>query len=309
MKGSVSYKIFPPAALYTGHDQIHAVCPRIITLQETSARQSSKLPLLRTNHYQPSMKICIYFMAVILLSASASAQDTLKITADLVNTDVLKKGTSRYLVYFKMGKDSSRTNYQLWSRSIDYIDYQGKKAIAITQEWEDNSKVIHKVYSVCDEKTFAPFFQQSEWVGRTNTTFDFLNRKGYIKDTLLTAGDTARAKKQPYLAFQQALDQYVLNWHLDLETFPILPYKDGRTFMINFYDPGFTAPEFQAYTVTGSGKISGYDNQEIDCWLLTHTSPNNKEVFWISKKTKEVLKLEQQFGERYRYKIKLAYSN
>lgn len=248
-------------------------------------------------------------MAVILLSASASAQDTLKITADLVNTDVLKKGTSRYLVYFKMGKDSSRTNYQLWSRSIDYIDYQGKKAIAITQEWEDNSKVIHKVYSVCDEKTFAPFFQQSEWVGRTNTTFDFLNRKGYIKDTLLTAGDTARAKKQPYLAFQQALDQYVLNWHLDLETFPILPYKDGRTFMINFYDPGFTAPEFQAYTVTGSGKISGYDNQEIDCWLLTHTSPNNKEVFWISKKTKEVLKLEQQFGERYRYKIKLAYSN
>ncbi len=227
----------------------------------------------------------------------------------MVNTKVLKKGTNRYLVYFKLGKDSTRSNFNIWTRSIDYINYEGRKAIAVTQEWEDNTKIVHKVYSVCDEKTFAPLFQKSEWTGRTNSNFDFLKKEGYIKDTLLTSSDTARAKKQPYLAFQQALNEYVLNWHLDLEVFPILPYKDGRTFLINFYDPGFSAPALQAYTVTGSGKLTGYDEQELDCWLLTHTSPNNKEVFWISKKTKEVLKLEQQFGDRYRFKVKLPYSN
>ena len=255
------------------------------------------------------MKVYTLCVAGLLLASAAIAQqDTVKITADMVNTKVLNKGTNRYLVYFKMGKDSSRSNFQLWSRSVDYIDYQGKKAIAVTQEWEDNSKVIHRVYSVCDQKTFAPFFQESEWVGRTKTRFDFLKKEGYIKDTLLTSTDTARAKKQPYLAFQQALNEYVLNWHLDLEVFPILPYKNGRTFLINFYDPGFTAPALQAYTVTGSATIRGYDDQEIDCWLLTHTSNNNKEIFWVSKKTKEVLKLEQEFAGRYRYKIKLAYS-
>ncbi|MET0463115.1 MAG: hypothetical protein ABW007_08170 [Chitinophagaceae bacterium] len=256
------------------------------------------------------MKLYCLLVGLLLPAAWLCAQnDTVKITSAMVNTEVLKKGTNRYLVYFKLGKDSTRSNFNIWTRSVDRITYEGRKAIAITQEWEDNTKIIHKVYSVCDEKTFAPLFQKSEWPGRTYSTFDFLKKEGYIKDTLLTSADTARSKKQPYLAFQKALNEYVLNWHLDLEVFPILPYKDGRTFLINFYDPGFTAPEFQAYTVTGSGKLPGYDNQEVDCWLLMHTSPNNKEVFWISKKTKEVLKLEQQFGERYRFKVKLAYSN
>lgn len=254
------------------------------------------------------MKILFTATSLLLASAAFSQQDTVKITADMVNTKVLKKGTNRYLVYFKLGKDSSRSNYQIWNRTVDYIDYQGRKAIAVTQEWEDNSKIVHKVYSVCDEKTFAPFFQQSEWVGRVNTKFDFFTRQGYINDTLLTSSDTGRIKKMTYEGFQQALDQYTLNWHLDLEVFPVLPYKNNRTFLVNFYDPGSSAPKFQAYTVTGSAKLLAYDNQEIDCWLLTHTSPNNKEVFWISKKTKEVLKLEQQFGERYRYKIKLGFS-
>jgi len=254
------------------------------------------------------MKFLLAASPLLLASTAFTQQDTVKITTNTVNTKVLKKGTNRYLVYFKMGKDSSRSRYQIWNRTVDYLDYQGKKAIAVTQEWEDNTKIVHKVYSVCDEKTFAPFFQQSEWVGRINTKFDFLTKQGYLNDTLLTSTDTSRIKKLMYEGFQQALDQYTLNWHLDLEVFPVLPYKNDRTFLINFYDPGSSAPKLQAYTVTGSAKLIGYDNQEIDCWLLSHTGTNNKEVFWVSKKTKEVLKLEQQFGELYRYKIKLGFS-
>jgi hypothetical protein len=35
----------------------------------------------------------------------------------------------------------------------------------------------------------------------------------------------------------------------------------------------------------------------------------NKEIFWISKRTKEVLKLEQEINSTmYRYKIKLGFS-
>lgn len=256
------------------------------------------------------MKVCTLTGLLICIAASRAIaqQDTVKITADMVNTKVLKNGTHRYLVYFRMGKDSSRSHYQLWSRTIDHLDYQGRKAISVTQEWEDNTKIIHKVYSVCDEKTFAPFYQKSEWVGRSNSTFNFLTKEGSVKDTLLTNADTARVKKETYNGFQQAMNEYVLNWHLDLEVFPTLPYKQGRTFLINFYDPGFSSPEFQPYTVAGSATLTGYDNQQVECWLLTHSSPGNKETFWISKKTREVLKLEQEFGGRFRYKIKLGFS-
>lgn len=94
------------------------------------------------------------------------------------------------------------------------------------------------------------------------------------------------------------------------ETFPTLPYKTGLTFIIPFYDPG-TASGYQrvAYAVTGSAELTGYDNQKIDCWLMVHEAPGNKEVYWISKKTNEVLKLEQEVnGKMYRYKIKLGFS-
>lgn len=257
------------------------------------------------------MKVCPLLAGIAICLASSQAiaqQDTVKISSGMVNTKVLKKGTHRYLVYFKLGKDSSRSNYQLWSRTIDYLDYQGRKAISVTQEWEDNTKIVHKVYSVCDEKTFAPLYQKSEWVGRSNSTFNFLTKEGYLKDMPLTSADTARAKKQIYDGFQQATNEYVLNWHLDLEVFPILPYKQGRTFLINFYEPGFSSPEFQAYTVSGSATLTGYDNQKVECWLLTYSSAGNKETFWISKKTKEVLKLEEEFGGKFRYKIKLGFS-
>lgn len=76
-----------------------------------------------------------------------------------------------------------------------------------------------------------------------------------------------------------------------------------------FYDPGSPAPRNVAYTVTGSAELEGNNNQKIECWLLIREASGNKEIFWISKKTKEVLKLEQEIGkEKWRYKIKLGIS-
>ena len=238
----------------------------------------------------------------------AQKADTVIIDATKVTTGFLKPGMNRYLVYFKMGKDSSRTKYQMWSRKVDFVTYHDKEAISVTQEWEDNDTVFHKVYSVCDKKSFAPLYQES-WSRRSWSKADFISKSFSVKDTVLTEADTARAKVGMLKAFNASLNQYVLNWHLDLEVFPILPYREGVTFMINFYDPGFSAPKLQPYTVSGSGVIEGYDNQKIDCWLLKHGNANNQETFWISKKTHEVLKLEQEFGGRFRYKVKLGFSS
>jgi hypothetical protein len=242
-------------------------------------------------------------------TAFSQKSDTVIIDASKVNTNVLKLGTHRYLVYFKNGKDSSRKNYQVWSRTIDLITYKEKPAISVTQEWENNDTVVHKVYSVNDRKSFAPLFHESWWKGRGSSKFDFTTKEGYFQEALLTSTDTARAKKRMYEAFVKAQDQYVLNWHLDLEVFPILPYKEGVTFKINFYDPGFGEPQYQVYTVSGSAALTGFNNQKIDCWLLKHTSGSNTEIFWISKATREVLKLEQEFMPgRFRYKVKMGFS-
>jgi hypothetical protein len=236
--------------------------------------------------------------------------DTVIIDASKVNTKVLVPGTHRYLIYFKLGKDSSRKMYQLWSRSIAFINYENKEAISVTQEWEDNDTVVHKTYSVLDKKDFATMYHESWWKKTGKAAFDFIKKEAKNRDTLLAQKTDSNSIKQQK-AFEIACSQYFLNWHLDLEVFPLLPYKEGVTFKINFYDPGFGPPKYVDYTVIGSGTLSGYNNQKMDCWLLKHGSlPRNQEIFWISKQTKEVLKLEQEFaGGRGRYKIKLGFSN
>ena len=249
--------------------------------------------------------LSIFFSA----SASYSQQDTITIDASSINTRHLIPGTHRYLVYFKMGKDSSRKNYQLWSRTIDFVQQDGKERIRVTQEWEDNDTIIHRANTLLDDKTFATYSHFSWWKGWGSMNFDFTNKEALMNGIPFQSKTDSNSIRQ-YKAFEKATTQYFLNWHLDLEVFSLLPFKDKVTFKINFYDPGSPAPRYEAYSVVGSAKLTGYNNQKIDCWLLRHGSlPRNQETFWISKQTQEVLKLEQEFSGRYRYKIKLGFSN
>lgn len=265
----------------------------------------------------------VFFLAIfLLLSASLNAQksDTIQITSANINTNVLREGTQRYLVYFKMQKDSVRTQTQFWTRTIKRTEYNGTPVIEITQEWEDKDSIMHIVKSISDAKTMLPLYHKTWWKTQTSrtstakavstTTVDFLNKTVEYNGNLLSDADTAKQAMAIWAGYKSSAGKYCLNWHLDLEVFPLLPYKSGVTFVIPFYDPG-TASNFQkvAYTVTGSAELIGFNDQKIDCWLLVHESKGNKEVFWISKKTKEVLKLEQELNGRfYRYKIKLGFS-
>jgi hypothetical protein len=266
---------------------------------------------MRKNTFQLPTIFLIPLLALLLLAIGTRAQkaDTILIDAARVNTKVLKEGVHRYLVYFKMGKDTNRTHTQFWTRVIEHSNYNSKDAIVVTQIWEDKDTIVHKVKSICDARSFQPLYHESWWKQRGSGSYDFLSKAAVFNNQILSDADTAKTRKNAWTAFKDSWDKYILNWHLDLEVFPILPYKKGVTFLVPFYDPGFSAPKNVAYTVVGSDMLLGYDDQKIECWLLRHEEKGNIEVFWISKKTREVLKLEQEVnGKLYRYKIKLGFS-
>jgi hypothetical protein len=86
----------------------------------------------------------------------------------------------------------------------------------------------------------------------------------------------------------------------------MLPYRENRTFMINYYDPGFGKPEEVAYTVSGSATLVDKGGLSVDCWVLEHGDENGTEKFRVSKKGREVLKEEdygKKFGFRFKYKL------
>lgn len=261
-------------------------------------------------------------LALLISTCTATAQknDTILIQPEHLNAKQLREGTHRYLVYAKMKKDGNRILTQFWTRTISRTSYNGVSAIEINQEWEDKDSVIHIVKSICDAKTMQPLYNKSWWKVQgtnnsdlktvTETTVDFVNRNVIYNGKELNDSDTVLRLKMIWNGYKPSQDNFFLNWHLDLETFPILPYKDGAIFSIPFYDPG-TPSGLQnvIYTVRGSAELVGYNDQKIECWLLVHERMGNKEIFWISKKTREVLKLEQEINGRfYRYKIKMGFS-
>lgn len=252
----------------------------------------------------------IFALLFCIVATQSKAQDTIRITEKEINTKVLREGTHRYLVYFKMKKDAPRTQTQFWTRTIERATQNEKPVITVTQEWEDKDSIMHTVKSVCNGITMKPITHEFWWKQRGSTAVNFENKTVHLNGNALSNADTTKQKKAVWSAFKSTGENYLLNWHLDMEVFPTLPYKKGVTFIIPFYDPGTGAPlEKVAYSVTGSAELIGYNNQKIDCWLLVHEGKGNKEVFWISKKTREVLKLEQEInGTMYRYKIKLGFS-
>ena len=259
-----------------------------------------------------NLKISFVFALMILgnMRLQAQSKDTLVVTASMLNTNVLKEGTHRYLVYFKRNKEASRTLAQFWTRKVERKKYNGLEAIYIDQVWEDNDTIVHTTTSISDAKTMKPLYHKSWWNKRGSSTIDFLNKQLTINGQLVGDDEADPKRKASLESFKKALNTEVFNWHLDLEFFPILPYKKGAIFSIPFYEPASpTLPLYVTYQVTGEAELEGFDGQKIPCWLLYHEEKGNKELFWISKKTKEVLKLEQEVnGSMYRYKIKLGFS-
>lgn len=249
----------------------------------------------------------LFFNGIVL----AQANDTIVITAKDVNSKVLKEGEHRYLVYFKLAPGAPRSYTSFWTRNIERTTTNGKPTITIRQSWEEKDSIMHTVVSVCDAATMQPITHESWWKGRGSAEVDLEKRILKINGKVVTDADTVKRNIASLNAFKSTEGKFSLNWHLDLEVFPTMPFKKGRVFLIPFYDPGVPlALDKVAYTVTGSETIIGYDNQKIDCWILVHEAKGDKEKFFISKKTKEVLKLEEEVnGRLYRYKIKLPFSN
>lgn len=229
--------------------------------------------------------------------------DTVLINSGHISTNRLIEGNHEWLVYTQP-KGGTRKRLMLWQRAIEFSYYLGKETITIKQVWEDNDTIVHTVETVCNRQDFSTLYQKGWTKGQGTSEFNFLTRELKLNGKSITLTDTAKSNKRVYDAYQKSLTQYVLNWHLDLEVFATLPYKDGRVFGINYYDPGFRPPRIVYYAVSSS--LMQGNGQEIECWVLNSESNFSKQTFWISKNTQQVIKVRDETKEGVRYKIKIS---
>jgi hypothetical protein len=250
------------------------------------------------------------FITIGLLSIStattifAQKLDTVDIGSTSLKLADLNLGKRTYIVYNKKSKEGFVEKPLIVKIETSTANQNGKKIISIVQSWEADT-IVHTSSTQLSQTDFSTLKHQFYWkrLGYSST-YDF------EKKTVSFEGIVPDSTKAKVIdEFNESFNKYHLNWHSDLIIFPLLPLDEYKVFRINFYDPGFGAATTVFYTVLGAEMLSVSKKEKIDCWILEHKlvgGANGYQRFWISKKTKEVIREEDFFNGRYRFKIKLS---
>lgn len=234
--------------------------------------------------------------------------DTLFIDNKNLKLQNLHTGGSSYIVFMKKNASSPAEQIMLVKIKTEPTTYQNKKAFEIKQQW-DIQGLAHTATTVLDNTDASTLYHETWWKRQGYTMkFDFMSKKVSFDGTV---NDTIKSKINT--EFETSSKQFNLNWHSDLILFPTLPFKINRTLAVPFYDPGFGNAVTAYYKIINTEILYDTNGKKIVCWIMEHRTEDPKngtsiQRFWISKKTKEVLKEEDQFpnGLRFKYKIGIA---
>ena len=248
------------------------------------------------------MKIRYYLIVLWLIPFTLAAQvDTLYQLDSKLIRKYLKPSSNQYLVFIQRKGDPRQTYTSIWSRDVKFVNKKGKDLIEVDQKWyaSDTTRVRY-VYSLMNANDFTPVYHYSK-MNKGVEAYDFYADKIKGSDSIAnnTKGD-----------FNLALAHPMLNWELDLEIFPLLDLKSGKRFAINFYHPGGKGePKLYEYKVIGEENLKVIDGGTVACWKLRiDYTEKSWAIFYISKKGREVLRMDEDFGGGVRYKVKLSNS-
>ncbi len=243
------------------------------------------------------------FAPIIFLTvfhASTTAQiDTINANNHTLQTKKLKPGESSYVVYFTDSLFNLSSSVDIWKRRVHFTTFNNKPVVEFDWAWYRCDSILAQVKNICDRNTLAPIFHKAIYPGKGIIAYNFTDSFMVASDTV---SNNAVLKKPKVL-----LDIPVLSWEQDLETYPLLPInKTGQKFDIAFFDPNEKAPTYHRYEVIGKENLQLNNDTRSSCWLLKiEYSKDAYAVFWLTEKSKDVIKMKEYFNGKYRFKVKL----
>ncbi|KAF0139971.1 MAG: hypothetical protein FD122_2872 [Stygiobacter sp.] len=250
------------------------------------------------------LAIFTFFLAVV---NAQSKVDTINSSNNELLTSKLTEFSKEYLVYRADSTKSRKNIGDIWKREAKFSKFNNKEAVEFTWKWFTKDGALYKtVTNICDRKTLAPLHHLAvtNKIGdprydRSAGTKSF----GYSKDEMYpdkNVADNSVLGSNPV-----KLNIPILSWEIDLETLPLLPIKKvGQKFAVSFFDPSEKEAGYHLYEVTGKGKLKLNNDTQINCWLLKiNYDEKNYALFWLSEKSGEVIKMEEQYNSVFRFKV------
>lgn len=224
-------------------------------------------------------------------------KDTIKINASDLISKEMALGKSNFIIYAKRDKNGPALNITLVEMEVSKELFNDKKVYKISQKWSEKDTILHTSETILGEDNLVTLYHKTWWKKNNQVT-----EVDYLKKIVTVKGENEEFNKIAEKGLNASfLNSDFINWHSDLHLFSLLPFKEKAVFKVNVYDPGYSPPKYEIYTVVGSEKIEG-----IDCWILNHELPRNigYQRFWISKSERIVIKEEDNFKGNYRFKLK-----
>jgi hypothetical protein len=226
---------------------------------------------------------------LILLSTycSTCAQDTIRVGHEFKQFSTLELGTKTDAVYNTV--DGKIRGLSLKKRITELVTIGNTEFVKIQHIWESpNSKWNGDFTYYCEPKTMKPVlhFRNSDVKGKE--AFQFYENK-------IVGLDSATNNNQK--DFELKLEQPTYNWEIDLETYSLLPMKQGYHAVMRFYHPGGgTGPAFYHLKVIGSEKLQLPNGKTLDCWIIyTDYGGTQPTRFWYTKKQQNFVKMEGEY--------------
>ncbi|MTI32102.1 hypothetical protein [Xanthovirga aplysinae] len=246
--------------------------------------------------------LLIPFLNVLLFTAVFAQVDTVTFDNGMLKMKHLPFGKNYYLVYNQGSKDGPKYNFYLWERDLQKKEVKGIPSIVLDWVWQfpDSTKVITKKM-VVKADNFAPDSEKVNYSTHFGKGRSYRQTILFEENKVVSSADTLEHNTKK---IQQPFKEKPFNWELDMETFSMLPLGKGKKFAINFYHPGGSAPAYYTYEVVGEEKLQ-LNGKNVDCWLLKTEFEKGKgyAIWWLDKKSHLTYKMEEKFGELYRYKI------
>lgn len=241
------------------------------------------------------LSLALVFGTATLVTAQV---DTVNAKNNKLMMNNLKPGKSTYLVYITDSLETKRTIGDIWERTITFKKQNQQDVVAFDWKWLHNDSLYATIINICDRKTLAPIYRYGSYKKRGIIAYDF--RAGVMVPSD-TVKDNVAVKRGAV-----KLDIPIISWEQDLETYALLPIKKiGQQFDVSFFDPNEKAATYHRYVVTGKEALQLNNDAKINCWLLQINYSNDSyATFWLTEKSKEVIKMKEYHKGNFRIKVK-----
>lgn len=240
-------------------------------------------------------KILFFILSITAFNATAQV-DTINTITLKVNKDTFHESKTTYAVFWKDSIGNHIGGAEIWERSIRKINTD---AYQFDWKWHKKDTLYAHIVTTGELASMKPNMHYADYFKQGNFTFSFNNNTVSIPEFAQT--------KEQHKKFKVLLNPPAFVFSMDLEILPLLPFtKIGQTFALAFYEPGAAHSAYYKVTVINKEELALHGNKKINCWLLRiDYAPNMFATFWISDKPREVIKMEEYYQGKYRYKKKL----